>query len=30
MSSNKLERIKGLRLKGFNSYPDLVLFGISG
>ena len=30
MSSNKLERIKGLRVKGSNSYLDLVPFGTSG
>ena len=30
MSNNKLERIKGLRVKGSNSYPDLVPFGPSG
>ena len=30
MSSNKLERIKGLRVKGSNSYLDLIPFGTSG
>lgn len=30
MSSNRLERIKGLRTKGSNNYLDLVPFGTSG
>ena len=30
MSSNKLERIKGLRVKRSNSYLDLIPFGTSG